>query len=62
MLRAVPDPALSITAYAAANDAAGLRVALAWWSLGFPLAIGYFIVLIRLHRGKAAAAADGEGY
>lgn len=62
MLRAVPDPALSITAYAAANDDAGLRVALGWWSLGFPLAIAYFVVLIRLHRGRAVAAADGEGY
>jgi cytochrome d ubiquinol oxidase subunit II len=62
MLYAVPDPALSLTAYAAANDAAGLRVALRWWGLGFPLAIGYFVLLIRLHRGKAVAAADGEGY
>ena len=62
MLRAVPDPSLSITAYSASNDAAGLRTALTWWSLGFPLAIVYFVVLIRLHRGRAVAAADGEGY
>ena len=62
MLRAIPDPARSITAYAAANDPAGLRVALGWWSLGFPLAILYFVVLLRLHRGRAVAAADGEGY
>ena len=62
MLRAVPDPRLSITAYAAANDPAGLRAALGWWSFGFPLAIAYFIVVVRIHRGKTAAAADGEGY
>ena len=62
MLRAVPDPALSITAYAASNDAHGLRVALAWWSIGFPLAIAYLVLLFRLHRGRAVAAREGEGY
>ena len=62
MLRAVPDAALSITAYAASNDAHGLRVALGWWSVGFPLAIAYLVLLFRLHRGRAAAARDGEGY
>jgi cytochrome d ubiquinol oxidase subunit II len=62
MLRAIPDPSLSITAHAAANDEAGLRTALGWWVLGFPLAIGYLALLFRLHRGKAVAAKDGEGY
>jgi cytochrome d ubiquinol oxidase subunit II len=62
MLRAVPDPSLSITAFGASNDPAGLRAALKWWSLGFPLAIAYFVLLLRLHRGRAVAAAEGEGY
>jgi cytochrome bd ubiquinol oxidase subunit II len=62
MLRAVPDAALSITAYAASNDAHGLRVALGWWSVGFPLAIAYLVLLFRLHRGRAVAAREGEGY
>jgi len=62
MLRAVPDASRSITALNAGNDAAGLRTALGWWVLGFPLAIGYFVLLFRLHRGKAAAAAEREGY
>jgi cytochrome d ubiquinol oxidase subunit II len=62
MLRAVPDPALSITAASGGNDAAGLRTALNWWILGFPIALAYFVLLFRLHRGKAVAAADGEGY
>src|SRR6516165_8788054 len=61
MLRAVPDPALSITAYAAANDEAGLRAALGWWSLGFPIAIAWLVLLLRLHRGKVTAA-SGPGY
>jgi hypothetical protein len=62
MLRAVPDAALSITAHGASNDTHGLRVALGWWSLGFPIAIGYLVLLFRLHRGRAVAARDGEGY
>ena len=62
MLRAVPDASFSITAYAASNDAHGLRVALGWWSIGFPLAIAYLALLFRLHRGRAKAAREGEGY
>ncbi len=62
MLRAVPDPALSITAYTAGGSTGGLRAATGWWVIGFPVAIGYFVVLFRLHRGKVAAAREGEGY
>jgi len=62
MLRATGDPALSITAQGGGATAAGLRTALGWWSLGFPLVVVYFAVLFRIHRGKAVAAGDGEGY
>jgi cytochrome d ubiquinol oxidase subunit II len=62
LLRSSSDPALAITAYAAANDGKGLATALTWWAVGFPLAIGYFVVIFRLHRGKAPVAAEGEGY
>jgi cytochrome bd ubiquinol oxidase subunit II len=62
LLRSADDPSASITAYAAANDPAGLRTALSWLSLGLPLAIAYGAIVFRLHRGKAVAAADGEGY
>jgi cytochrome d ubiquinol oxidase subunit II len=62
LLRALPDPALSITAYNGGATAAGLRTALGWWAVGFPIAVAYFVVLFRLHRGKAVAARDGEGY
>ena len=62
MLRATGDPALSMTAYNASGDPAGLRTALGWLSIGLPLAILYFVFLFRFHRGKAAAPAGGEGY
>ena len=62
MLRAVPDAGRSITAFNGSNDAAGLRTALGWWVIGIPLAIGYFVLLFRLHRGKALAASKREGY
>jgi cytochrome d ubiquinol oxidase subunit II len=62
LLRSSGDRALAITAYGAANDHAGLVTALSWWAVGFPLAIGYFVVVFRMHRGKAPAAAEGEGY
>jgi cytochrome d ubiquinol oxidase subunit II len=62
MLRATPDPALSITAYNAGGSAESLKVATGWWAIGFPIAIGYFATLFRLHRGKVIAAREGEGY
>ncbi len=62
ILRAVPDPALSITVTDSGNTLAGLRTALGWWVVGFPIAIAYFVILFRLHRGKAVAAREGEGY
>jgi cytochrome d ubiquinol oxidase subunit II len=62
MLRATGGDALSLTAYGAAGDRQGLATALRWFALGFPLAILYFVIVFRLHRGKAVAAAEGEGY
>jgi cytochrome bd ubiquinol oxidase subunit II len=62
MLRSTLDPAWSLTATNASVSQQGLVAGAKWWFLGFPLAVGYFIVVFRLHRGKAQAAADGEGY
>jgi cytochrome d ubiquinol oxidase subunit II len=61
MLRVTGGAGAPLTAYNAAGDPHGLRIALSWFLVGFPLAIGYFVMLFRLHRGKAVAA-DGEGY
>jgi cytochrome d ubiquinol oxidase subunit II len=62
LVRAMPDAALSLTAYNAGGTAGGLRTALGWWGVGFPIAVVYFVVLFRIHRGKVVAARDGEGY
>jgi len=62
MLRATGGDALSITAYTGGGEEAALRTALRWFILGLPLALAYFVIVFQLHRGKAVAAADGEGY
>lgn len=56
------DPAWTLTARNAAAASQSLRAGLLWWPPGFVLAAVYFVVLFRLHRGKAQAAAEGEGY
>jgi cytochrome bd ubiquinol oxidase subunit II len=61
MLRGL-DGAHSLTAYNASVPVASLRTAFAWWIIGFPLAVGYFVALFRIHRGKAVAASAREGY
>ena len=62
MLRSTLDPAWSLTALNASSSAHGLRVGLAWWAVGFPIALGYFACLFWLHRGKVEAPEEGEGY
>jgi cytochrome d ubiquinol oxidase subunit II len=62
MLRSSGDPRWSLTAVNAAANARSLRLGLLWWPAGFALAVVYVVVLLRLHRGKVQAAADGEGY
>jgi len=61
MIRSIDAPARSLTAFNASASGESLRVSLLWWPVGFVLAIVYFFVLFRLHRGKARSA-DGEGY
>jgi len=62
MLRSTLAPAWSLTALNASSSDHGLRVGLGWWAVGFPIALGYFACLFWLHRGKATAPAEGEGY
>jgi len=62
MLHATGADTLSVTAYAASSGDGNLRTALGWWVVGAPLAIAYFVLLFRLHRGPARAAIGREGY
>src|SRR5262245_14422676 len=62
MLRATGGEALSITAYTGGGDAASLQTALRWFLVGAPLALLYLAVVLRLHRGKAVAPGEGQGY
>jgi cytochrome bd ubiquinol oxidase subunit II len=49
------DPALNITVERAAAGDYALSFGLIWWSFGMVLAIGYFIFVYRMFRGKVAA-------
>jgi cytochrome d ubiquinol oxidase subunit II len=60
MLRAIGAGGTTLTAYNGGGDPQGLMTALGWFAVGFPLAILYFVVVFRLHRGKALLAERGE--
>ena len=62
MLKSTLDPAWSLTAYNAATSHHGLVTGTKWWFFGFPIAVAYFVVLFRIHRGKVKAGAEGQGY
>ncbi len=53
----------SLTIYNTAAGEHGLRVGLVWWSIGIVIAIGYFVFLYRMFRGKVRLAEGGDhGY
>ena len=61
LLRSTIDPALSLTVANAPAPLHGLRVALAWWLVGSPIALSYFVYLFRSFRGKVDAG-GGSGH
>jgi cytochrome d ubiquinol oxidase subunit II len=61
LLRSTGSAGRDLTAFNSGSTASGLRVALGWWAIGFPLAAIYFAVLFRLNRGKAVAVEYGSG-
>jgi cytochrome d ubiquinol oxidase subunit II len=61
MIRSIDAPSRTLTALNASASHESLRAGLLWWPVGLILAIVYFVVLFRLHRGKVQAA-EGEGY
>jgi cytochrome d ubiquinol oxidase subunit II len=61
MIRSADAPARSLTAANAAAPPESLAAGLTWWPVGLVLAIGYFFLLFRLHRGKVQVTEEG-GY
>jgi cytochrome bd-type quinol oxidase subunit 2 len=62
MLRAIDGDEYSLTAFNSAVPESSLRIALNWWVIAAPMAVIYFVVIFRIHRGKATAPADDAGY
>jgi cytochrome d ubiquinol oxidase subunit II len=56
------NPIYSLTIYNTATGAHGMTVGLAWWSIGIVLAIGYFVFIYRMFRGKIAMEAGQHSY
>jgi cytochrome d ubiquinol oxidase subunit II len=52
LLTSTTDPALNITADKAATGSYALSVGLAFWGIGMALALGYFVFIYRMFRGK----------
>ena len=60
VLPASTDPAYNLTIYNSAAGEHGLRVGLAWWIPSMLIALGYFVFVYRMFRGKVQL--EGEGY
>lgn len=60
MLRSTLDLTWSLTALNSSSSDEGLKSGLAWWLIGFPLVLGYFAMLFRIHRGKVKIEEDGH--
>jgi len=59
LLVSTTDPALNITVYNAHSGEHGLAVGLIWWGLGMAIAVGYFVFVYRMFRGKVALTSAG---
>lgn len=55
LLVSTTDPALNITVENAATGLYSLSIGLIWWSFGMILAVGYFVFVYRMFRGKVNA-------
>jgi cytochrome d ubiquinol oxidase subunit II len=56
------DPSLSLTIYNTATGRKSLTLGLIWWSFGMCLAIGYFVFIYRMFRGKVRLEDAEHGY
>ncbi len=55
------ESALSLTIHNTVTSEYGMSVGLIWWSVGMVLALGYFVFIYRMFRGKVNTEAE-EGY
>ncbi len=62
VLPASTDPARSLTIYNAATGQRSLALGLIWWSIGMAIALGYFVFVYRMFRGKVSGQAEDHGY
>ncbi len=61
VLPASTDPKYNITIYSAASGRYSLSWGLVWWTFGMIIAVGYFVFIYRMFKGKVTLA-EGEGY
>jgi cytochrome bd ubiquinol oxidase subunit II len=62
LLLSTTDPVLNITVYNAHSGEHSLSVGLIWWSLGLAIAIGYFIFVYKMFRGKVTLDSGEHSY
>jgi cytochrome d ubiquinol oxidase subunit II len=63
VLPASTDPAYSLTIENTKTGAHGMAVGFVWWSIGIVIAIGYFVFIYRMFRGKVRLEEGSEhGY
>ncbi len=57
------NPSLSLTLENSVTSQYAMKVALAWWSIGIVIALGYFVFIYRMFRGKVNMDESGDhGY
>ena len=52
------NPDLNLTVWNAAAGARSLSLGLIWWSIGMAIAVGYFVLVYTMFRGKVEAGGD----
>ncbi len=62
LLTSSTDRAFDITVDNAHSGEHGLAIGLIWWGFGMAIAIGYFVFLYRMFRGKLAPGGGAHGY
>jgi len=56
-------PAYSLTIYNSAAGPYALSGGITWWTAGMAIAVGYFVFIYRMFRGKVSLeAGGGHGY